>query len=320
MTDLFELFDVEVEETEVKTVKASQKAKAAVKEKQKTAAEKKVAPVNENEELELNAETIIRFASLNHSILDYFTEEEINAGLPTIVDEKEELKKITKEDIRVRMERDYPELVKELTHVYFVKEKNLLVVMNSAGKKGSMSVEKTTPNGVVFLKNHKMFFSKTNKAVKIPLSILNEFISIARGFALYKLEVHGDIYFNPSDNQYVLNIPNQNTSTYLVTPFEPTLEEALTFSQMVKVMEIHSHHVLPPYPSSIDNESETGNVYYAIVGNLYNFFPDITVRVYDFEKQKHIELNPFNVFETNIQMPDNYPQVIRSEYHARSCN
>lgn len=310
MEDLFSILNIEVEE--VKTVTATQKAKDTKKQKEKAAIAKSK---SDTEELkEINLETIIRFASLNHGITDYFTNEEIQNGIRVPNQEgKEEMKKITKEDVRCRMERDYPELVKELTNMVFINEKNMIVVMNVAGKKGAITTEKTAPSiskGAVFWNNGMLYFSDSKKPLRIPYDILNKFIAIARGFAcVHGVEVHGDVYYSPSSKDFHLHVPPQNTSAVLVEPSFPTIKDGILLSNMVKVLEIHSHHLLSAFPSTTDDNSERQEIYYAIIGQVNQFFPQVYTRTFNTKTQKHIEVSPFFVFEVPVELPDQYPQI-----------
>ncbi|MGG6447702.1 hypothetical protein [Pseudobacillus badius] len=314
--DLFSTFGIEVEE--VKTVMATQKAKANKK--------KEVTPSTKAQKdthiLEgINNETIVRFSSMNHLITDYFTEDEIKEGIlapgEAADDETKNMNKtvkITKEHLRAKMERDYPELVKDLTHMAFVKEKNMIVVMNAAGKKGASlsSEEHVHSKGPVFWKDGLLFYSNTQKHLRVPESLLHRFIAIARGFALeHKVEVHGDIYYNPAKKEFFLHIPPQTAGSIFVEPDLEAMDinEMLMISEMQKVMEIHSHHIMKPTPSNTDDASERSNIYYAIIGNIDRFFPEIFVRSYNTEQNVHIELHPFLVFEPEVSFPSQHPQV-----------
>lgn len=321
--DLFEMANIKVEET--KTVKAVQKAKANKQRKAPTA------PKNQPkvDTLEgVNLETVIRFSSMNYPLTDYFTEEEITNGILVAVEEvkdqespspddtetsesvnTDKLVKITTENLRSKMERDFPELVKDLTHIAFVKEKNLIVVMNAAGKKGASASISKAP---IYWEDGLLFYSNNNNHVRIPESILRQFIAIARGFSdEYKVEVHGDVYYNSEKDSFHLHIPPQTAGSIFVEPDmgSMSLEELVHLSDMQKVLEIHSHHIMRAYPSQTDDQSERLQIYYAIVGRIDQLSPQIYTRTFDRQKEKHIELDPSLVFNTMASDTSNYPQV-----------
>lgn len=101
---------------------------------------------SEPETWELNTETIIRYGGENIPLTDYFTPEEITNGLPesSPTDEQttgdntaKKLRNITGEDVRKRLENDFGELTEELTTMTFIKEKNMIIPVLTARKKGS---------------------------------------------------------------------------------------------------------------------------------------------------------------------------------------
>lgn len=308
--DLFELFDMKVEgEKTTKTVKATQVAK---KEKKKdTQNNKSLSPLGDDQAIEgINVDTIIRFASMDLPLGEYFHEEEILNGITIMKDEKEEKRKINKEDLRIKLEREYPELIKELTNVFYVKEKNMLLVINSAGKKGAEP--KTALQNAVFWNDGKLYLTDDHKPVKIPYELLDKFIAIARGFAAgYHSEVHADIYFDRNIQEFKMIVPKQTADTYWVETENKTIdiETALLISSMQKIAEIHSHHTMDARPSSQDDSTERAPLYYVIVGNVNSFMPSVFARTFDVEKQRHVRLSPFDVFSINVENPNAYPQV-----------
>jgi len=112
-------------------------SKATTGKKQSSNRSKGTKPVVEEEKFEVNAETIIRYDSENLPITNYFSLDELSAGVPSSEEGKEnELRPITGEDLRKRMVDEYGELLEELCVMVFNKEKNLVVPVLQARKKG----------------------------------------------------------------------------------------------------------------------------------------------------------------------------------------
>jgi len=104
----------------------------------KKAAPAKVTPKPVEEKLELTVETIIRYGGESLPVTDYFSVEEITEGIRILEGEKVgELRPINSEDLRKRMEEDYAELIEGYTHMIFNKEKNLVLPLLQARKKGA---------------------------------------------------------------------------------------------------------------------------------------------------------------------------------------
>ncbi|EST55759.1 hypothetical protein T458_05370 [Brevibacillus panacihumi W25] len=278
---------------------------------------KPVTPIPKKEEpIELNENTIIRYGGENIPLTDYFTNDEFKIGLvgkvSTEENEEEELRPITADDIRKRLEQDFAELTEELTHMSWIKEKNLIVPILQARKKGA-GMKLGRRHGIyldiqdaVEHKRTHMFFpasdgnvyhireteclticTKTNhvpdlpnlkegirfKLPKIEWDILSEFMKISRYYAMqYETEVHGEVYWNGT--RYFLFIPKQEVSKEWVEPTEIFTQD----EQAIKVMEIHSHNLMNAYFSEQDNESEQAPILYAVVGRVTDFLPQIQVR------------------------------------------
>lgn len=136
--------------------------------------------------------------------------------------------------------------------------------------------------------------------MKIPFSLLNDFIHIARNYSNEsEVEIHADIYLNLDNGTFFTDFPKQNVSKYFCEVTEEPLDLAMKFFDIPhrKVLEIHSHNTMSPIPSPTDNQAERTNILYVIVGKLQNFFPEITCRTFDLEKQIHIPLKIHQIFE-----------------------
>ncbi|WP_240468628.1 Mov34/MPN/PAD-1 family protein [Gracilibacillus sp. YIM 98692] len=240
-------------------------------------------------------DTRIYFYNNEYQVSDFFTDEEVELGLPSKKDGELEYKPISEADIKSRLSKEIPVLQvgADLIHKTYKNTPNVLVVTIKAKKKGNCSQEKESKEG-----------SFSTSIQKIPFSIVQEFLGIAKYFSdYYSTEVHGDIYFDTHEETFSLHIPTQHAHTFWVEPRESD-EEILTRMMEnrdeMKVMEIHSHHVMPAVPSDQDDESEVFPILYTIVGRINQFFPDISVRTYDMKNQQHIKINPFSVFENPL--------------------
>lgn len=250
---------------------------------EKDAAPKKA--VNTPDEFKPTEETMIRFMGDSLPVTDFFSPEELAEGLLVTKKDKEpERQPLTGEMLRSRMEKEFPELVKNHTEMVFLKAKNIVVPVMKAKAKGAEREALATSRASLY---------------PVPYSLLNEFIALAKVFAVGELEVHADIYYLKEKNAYLLDVPQQRVERYQVEVTEPEWELANRLEGAIKLMEIHSHHRLLPIPSELDNRSERfPGMVYAIVGNMYRFFPEITVRRFESEDSGYSRLDPVTVFES----------------------
>lgn len=262
--DIFSLFGVEVEEVKVEKKEVKKVAKPAA-----------TAPAKEDAALEINTSTVIRYGGQDIPILTYFGEDEIKIHM--------EKKSITEEEVRKRMEDDYAELVPNHTAIIYHKEKNLVIPVLQAKKKGNLP--------------------------KIPFHLINEFVAIAREFAKLPVEIHADIYFDLDLNKYFMDFPQQSVNKYRAERTESAIVTAIKFIERKyrKIMEIHSHHVWDANPSYIDDEAERSPILYAIVGNLNKLYPSITLRTFDKLDNCHLKLEPSDFIEIeSVTFESNY--------------
>ena len=291
-TDMFSLFGIEdqyaKEQEEARKKREKQQAEW---EKKHNKAENKGSTKKEEPFL-LEQDTIIYFYNEEYAILDFFTKEELEMGLPTKTkDGKISYNPISKADVKKRLANKIPVLTvgADLIYKTFKNKPNVLVVTIQAKKKGNVKQEELSIEDAL------------PSPRKIPFTLLHKFISISKHFSeQHGTEVHGDIYYDTEKQDFSLSIPSQVAHRYWVVSKETEEDIAMRVinnRNEIKVMEIHSHHVMSSTPSAQDDESETCPILYAIIGNLNNFFPDITVRTYDVINQQHIELNPFSIFE-----------------------
>lgn len=288
--DIFSLFGIEDEyaiqkkREEEERQKKAEELRKQIASKQAAAQESSKSEPKEKEKdsFDINENTIIRFLGESLDIFTYFTSEEIAEGLLVKkADGETERKPLTGELLRKRMEKDFPELTKDMTEMVYLKDKNIIVTIQKAKKKGNC-METSSLEGV--------------SSLSIPFSILKEFISLARFFGEHSLEVHADIY--KRNDQYFLDVPKQKVHKYWCEVTEVAYRIATRVEDAVKVCEIHSHHFMKPTPSLQDNESERlPGMVYAIVGCIQKPFPDISVRMFISEEDGFVSL-PYNtVFE-----------------------
>lgn len=226
--DLFAMFDMtkEVEEVKVETKKVTKQA-AEKKEKKKAApkqAAKSTKPTQTDCPDEIDVQTVVRHPAFEDiPLTEWFTEEELTQGIPVHKGDSIDVKKLTFEDIRVKLEERHPSFVKDLTKWAFDKDTNSLHPIIQAGKKGGTITDCPFP------------FEKLLPGGKIQRGLLMDFIAIAQRIsALHKCEIHADIYW--TGQSYIMDFPEQVIHPYWV---EPETDVSMQIKYQ-KVMEIHS--------------------------------------------------------------------------------
>ncbi|WP_374717726.1 hypothetical protein [Neobacillus sp.] len=283
--DIFSMFGIVDEYAEQQKREAEERARKVEELKNKVAVSKETKQSAKNNPVknsfDINENTVIRYFGESIDICTYFTTEEIAEGLLVKNNNETERKPLDGELLRKRMEKDFPELVKDMTEMVYLKEKNIIIPVMKAKKKGNF-LRASSLEGVSF---------------RIPFHILRDFIAIARLYAEQLLEIHADIYMN-HNGQFFLDVPPQQVHRYWCAVTEEPSDIALRIGDAIKLMEIHSHHLMKPIPSWQDNMSErVPGMTYVIVGNLQKPFPDITVRRFVSEEVGHISLQYNEVFE-----------------------
>lgn len=299
-TDLFSMFDIvdEVAEKQKREREERERKAEELRKKVELAKQAKIDKSSdtttskpEPDKFDVNEDTVIRHYGESIEITSYFTTEELAEGLLVKKkDGEEERKRLDGELLRKRMEKDFPEMVKEHTEVVFLKSKNLVIITQKAKKKGSNCMEESLSYG------SGSSLSLSFPFPKIPFVILRDFIAVAKFYGEAELEVHADVYLQ--NGKYFLDFPQQYVHKYWVQVIESSVDIVSRVEDAIKVLEIHSHHNMRPIPSSQDNHSErVPGRYYAIVGNTQKFFPDITARKFISEISGHINLSPEVIFE-----------------------
>ena len=109
----------------------------------------------EEKKPELNHMTFICYSGLNLSITKFFTEDKLAS--------------LTLEDVRKKLEKDYPELSKQRTKMEWDEKKNIIVPIVTGGKKGAY-----------FINGTRGFFSSTQELIKHQEPI--NFLAAREGF------------------------------------------------------------------------------------------------------------------------------------------
>jgi hypothetical protein len=242
------------------------------------------------DKFELNPDTVINYAG--HPpipVTRYFTVEEITNGIERKQKGEIVKVKIEEKDLIKKLNEDFAELIPKLTTLVYCKKENMVVPVLKAREKGvEIDSKESSPEGS---------FSSPKR---IPFRLLADFIAIAKQFSdEHQSEIHADIYYDYDEDNFFMDFPKQIVHTLWVNPIEEPVETAMKFMgrRYRKVMEIHSHHRMAPIPSSTDNASERAPILYAIVGRIDDFFPSISVRTFNPNKQEHIPLSPWQIFE-----------------------
>ena len=294
--DIFSLFDIEVETKKVDLNKMNDIKENKPKLKTDTNSSSTKSSTNKKDNFKLTSKTIIRFGMNEYPVTNYFSKDEIERGLPskkTSEDGEIEYKPISEEQLRKKLEKDFPILVPKYTTLVYVEKQDVVIPIMQAKKNGSMD-------------NKEFSFedsSLKHQKKKIPFQILLDFIHIAKYFSdNHGSEVFANIYFDHDTEEFFMDIPSQRVSRYLVTITEEAQETALKLIERrySKVMEIHSHHILSPTPSKIDDDNQRAPILYAIIGNINGLFPDVLVRTFNKELNEHIIIDSSKVFEFTL--------------------
>jgi proteasome lid subunit RPN8/RPN11 len=301
-TDIFSMFGIEDEYAEEKK-RQEEARKKQMEEAAKRAEERKKAgatstsgtasSITKKEELfDLNMDTFICHLGQEIPITDYFSTEEIENGLPSKKKGEEEVtyKKIEGNEVRKRLEKTFPDLVAAYTEMVYIKNKNMIMAVPKAKRKGLFQEVKESSDSLAPSFN------------PIPFSILSDFICLSKEYSnQFGVELYGDVYYDLTQQEFFMDIPHQLATPLTVERIEDAYVTAMKLQdkKFIKVMEIHSHHKMLAKPSRLDNESERQeNILYVIIGRVDNFFPDITVRIFNKKADKHFDINPYKVFES----------------------
>ncbi|USK41618.1 hypothetical protein LIS77_25960 (plasmid) [Cytobacillus firmus] len=308
-TDIFSMFDIEDEaviKLEAAKAAAVKKREEQIEKLRKSNEEKKEAKAStpaapKKDPFKVLVDTIVRYAGMDLPVTNYFSIEELENGLSTKKKKKDDdgeesaFEPISENALRKKLEDDFPELVANFTQLVYIEKKNIIVPVLSAKKKGMVDCKETSASAEV---------SSCSKKKKIPFHILADFIVVAKDFSSkFGTEVHADIYLDRDTGTFILDFPKQVVNPVLCSTDDDNAwlyVEKYGDRNLIKVMEIHSHHVMPAIPSPVDDANERSPILYAIVGRLDKFFPDLIVRTFNKETQKHFNINPSNVFENPV--------------------
>ena len=108
------------------------------------------------------------------------------------------------------------------------------------------------------------------------------------------LEAVAHVYWDPAEKTYYVHCPRQIISRYSID-----LEwDNGRCERHVLVLEIHSHHIMPATFSPTDDEYEKAARFYAVVGKVDRFFPEVRLRYAN--ARTHREVPPETLFETRF--------------------
>lgn len=129
----------------------------------------------------------------------------------------------------------------------------------------------------------------------LPLFPFSELCKIIAFFKKYSdtkngLEALVDVFWNPKTEEYVTVIPTQLIGKASV---DAVIGEE--YSDLVHVMDIHSHNTMEARFSGIDDKDEKATRIYVVIGRMDKFFPDVTARIS--VGGKFVEINPDEIFE-----------------------
>lgn len=129
----------------------------------------------------------------------------------------------------------------------------------------------------------------------LPLFPFSELCKIIAFFKKYSdtkngLEALVDVYWNPKTEEYVTVIPTQLIGKASV---DAIIGEE--YSDLVHVMDIHSHNTMEARFSGIDDKDEKATRIYVVIGRMDKYFPDITARIS--VGGKFVEISPDEIFE-----------------------
>ena len=305
-TDIFSMFNIEDEATikmEASKAAAIKKHEQRMNELKQSVGDKQevktAAPTPKKDPFMVKVDSIVCYAGQQLPVTNYFSVEEIENGLPGKKKQKDNEEEsgfvsISENDLRKKLEDDYPELVANFTTLVYNEKKNIISAFLSAKKKGMIDCKETSAPAEVSVSSKR----------KIPFQVLADFIVVAKDFSeRYGTEVHADVYFDLDTQRFFLDFPKQ-----IVNPVLCSIDEDIAWlnaekfaeRRILKIMEVHSHHVMPARPSHTDDENERSPILYAIVGRLDKFFPDVYIRTFDKESQTHRNLVANQVFDNPI--------------------
>ena len=142
---------------------------------------------------------------------------------------------------------------------------------------------------------------------KIPYRHLAEIIAFFKSYLRGRCgyEAMACIYWSVKHSEYYVYIPNQKVTPGDVDATIPDLPE----DELILVMEIHSHHVMPCSFSDTDNEDEKATRLYTVINRLDNVFPNIQTRIS--VGGKFVDINPAEVFEgINGEFPEKWRDAV----------
>lgn len=147
---------------------------------------------------------------------------------------------------------------------------------------------------------------------KIPTGLLREVVKLYREVSkTIKSEVYCAIVWDKIKKDFFIHVPKQEVSAatinYTNTP------EIYSSSDLVVVMDIHSHVDMSAFFSSVDLKDEVGTRYYGVIGKISNPLPEMVVRAASNGKEIKLEIKDIFSDDAGIYPDSNY-EVPASDY------
>lgn len=138
----------------------------------------------------------------------------------------------------------------------------------------------------------------------IPFSLLERVIAFFRHYMRNgnELEALVHVYWNVKDGRYHVVVPKQEVSkAYVSATF--SLEDVLDNKEYIHFADIHSHNSMPAKFSAVDDKDEKATRVYIVIGKLYQYFPEISVRISN--GGRFLPISPAQIFE---DIPSEFPK------------
>lgn len=158
---------------------------------------------------------------------------------------------------------------------------------------------------------------------KIPFELLEKIVDFFRKVHQeQKTEAQAEIWYNKDTKQYFIHIHNQY-ATYASVERNNEISNDFSTVNNVNILNLHSHHSMPAFWSTTDDENDKGGILYCVIGNIEQKIPDMLFRTiinnyqFDigieniFEIPENIE---FKTFERNNEWHDKVSIEIKNTF------
>lgn len=101
-----------------------------------------------------------------------------------------------------------------------------------------------------------------------------------------------NIYWDKEAGEYLIDVPKQTVTPVSV---ESIVSAVYDNDRYIHYMDIHSHNKMKAFFSSTDNKDEKATRVYVVIGNIFDYFPEIKARISN--GGEFLEIAPGVVFE-----------------------